>query len=73
MLYHSRGIGQGFSGDYNDYFGLNTDDEAVAYLTLAHYMIHTFYPHAITVAEVNRPTRANLFSRILSNVLAFVG
>lgn len=25
MLYHSRGIGEGFSGDYNEYFGLNVD------------------------------------------------
>jgi len=51
MLYHSRGIGQGFSGDYNEYFGLNTDNEAVMYLTLANYMVHEFYPNAITVAE----------------------
>ena len=53
MLYHSRGIGQGFSGDYNEYFGLKTDSEAVMYLTLANYMIHEFYPNAITVAEVS--------------------
>ena len=23
MLYHSRGLGQGFSGDYNEYFVSN--------------------------------------------------
>ena len=52
MLYHSRGIGQGFSGDYNEYFGLNTDTEAVVYLMLANDVIHDYYPNAITVAEV---------------------
>ena len=52
MLYHSRGIGQGFSGDYNEYFGLNTDTEAVSYLMLANHLIHELYPDAITVAEV---------------------
>ena len=52
MLYHSRGIGQGFSGDYNEYFGLNTDTEALGYLTLANSMLHDIYPDVITVAEV---------------------
>ena len=41
MLYHSRGIGQGFSGDYNEYFGLGTDTEALVYLMLANYLLHT--------------------------------
>ena len=53
MLYHSRGIGQGFSGDYNEYFGLNTDTEAVVYLMLANSMLHEFYPDVITIAEVD--------------------
>lgn len=52
MLYHSRGIGQGFSGDYNEYFGLNTDTEALCYLTLANHMLHEMYPDVITVGEV---------------------
>ena len=41
MLYHSRGIGQGFSGDYNEYFGMGTDTEALVYLMLANYLLHT--------------------------------
>ncbi len=53
MLYHSRGIGQGFSGDYNEYFGLNTDTEALCYLALANYVLHDIYPDVITVAEVS--------------------
>lgn len=52
MLYHSRGIGQGFSGDYNEYFGLNTDTEALVYLMLANSMLHDFYPNVVTIAEV---------------------
>lgn len=52
MLYHSRGIGQGFSGDYNEYFGLNTDTEALVYLMMANHLLHELYPESITVAEV---------------------
>jgi len=51
MLYHSRGLGQAFSGDYNEYFGLNTDTEAVVYLMLANHLVHTILPSGITVAE----------------------
>ena len=54
MLYHSHGIGEGFSGDYQEYFGLNVDTEALVYLMLANYMIHNLYPHAITIAEVRK-------------------
>ena len=65
MMYNSRGIGQGFSGDYNEYFGLNTDTEALCYLTLANYMLHDIYPEVITVAEVvievQRFTRCLIF------------
>ena len=39
MLYHSRGLGQGFSGGYHEYFGRNTDTEAVVYLMLANYLV----------------------------------
>jgi hypothetical protein len=52
MLYHHHGIGQGFSGDYNEYFGLNTDTDAVCYLMMANNMLHDFYPDVITIAEV---------------------
>lgn len=52
MLYHSRGIGEGFSGDYNEYFGLNVDTDALNYLALANYMLHTQNPECVTIAEV---------------------
>jgi len=51
MLYHSRGLGQAFSGDYNEYFGLNTDTEAVIYLMLANKLVHSLLPGGITIAE----------------------
>ncbi|KAG7166036.1 1-4-alpha-glucan-branching enzyme-like [Homarus americanus] len=51
MLYHSHGIGEGFSGDYNEYFGLNVDTEALTYIMLANYMLHQLYPEVITIAE----------------------
>ncbi|XP_076450811.1 1,4-alpha-glucan-branching enzyme-like isoform X2 [Babylonia areolata] len=52
MLYHSHGMGHGFTGHYDEYFGLNTDTESFAYLTLANYMLHQFYPDfMITIAE----------------------
>ena len=50
MLYHSRGL-NGFSGDYNEYFGLNTDTEALVYLMLANHLLHQMSPEMITIAE----------------------
>ncbi|XP_033752279.1 1,4-alpha-glucan-branching enzyme-like [Pecten maximus] len=52
MLYHSHGMGHGFSGDYNEYFGMNVDTEALVYLMLGNHMLHSLYPDfMITVAE----------------------
>ncbi|XP_064635389.1 1,4-alpha-glucan-branching enzyme-like [Lineus longissimus] len=51
MIYHSHGLGQGFSGDYQEYFWLNTDTESLVYLMIANKMLHKFYPFITTVAE----------------------
>lgn len=51
MLYHSRGAGQGFSGHYDEYYGLNVDIEGVVYLMLANHMLHDLYPEIVTIAE----------------------
>ncbi|EEB10319.1 1,4-alpha-glucan branching enzyme, putative [Pediculus humanus corporis] len=51
MLYHSRGIGEGFSGNYDEYFGLNVDTDAIVYLMLANHMLHKMYPDVVTIAE----------------------
>ncbi|KAJ3322740.1 alpha-1,4-glucan branching enzyme [Boothiomyces sp. JEL0866] len=51
MLYHHHGLGTGFGGGYNDYFGDAVDLEAVNYLMVANYMIKTLFPHVTTIAE----------------------
>ncbi len=50
MLYHDHGLGSAFS-NYDMYFSLNTDIEAITYLQLANELVHTFNPNAITIAE----------------------
>lgn len=51
MLYHHHGVGSGFSGDYNEYFGLGTDTESLTYLMMANFMLKMLYPESITIAE----------------------
>ncbi|CAG9831462.1 unnamed protein product [Diabrotica balteata] len=51
MLYHSRGIGQGFGGHYDDYFSLGVDTEGLVYLMMANHMIHKLHSDAVTIAE----------------------
>ncbi|CAI5508118.1 unnamed protein product [Closterium sp. Naga37s-1] len=51
MLYHHRGIGMSFSGDYHEYFSTSTDVDAVVYLMLANDLIHGVRPDATTIAE----------------------
>lgn len=45
------GIGQGFSGHYDEYFGLNVDTDGIIYTMLANHTAHTLNPEAITIAE----------------------
>ena len=49
MLYHHHGIATGFSGNYEEYFGMNTDVEALVYLMLANDVTHA--AGGITIAE----------------------
>ncbi|KAK7675899.1 alpha-1,4-glucan branching enzyme [Cerrena zonata] len=51
MMYKHHGIGTGFSGDYNEYFGDNVDLDAVIYLMLANEAMHELFPGCITIAE----------------------
>lgn len=53
MMYLHHGIGYGFSGNYQEYFGDTVDLEAVVYLMLANDMLHELYPDCITIAEGN--------------------
>ena len=50
MLYHDHGLGRAFS-NYDMYFSMNTDTEAVTYLQLANELIHQLNPYSITIAE----------------------
>uniref|UniRef100_A0A8D8U7W0 1,4-alpha-glucan branching enzyme n=1 Tax=Cacopsylla melanoneura TaxID=428564 RepID=A0A8D8U7W0_9HEMI len=51
MLYHNHGIGEGFSGHYDEYYGLNVDTDALIYLMVANKLLHDRYPEIITIAE----------------------
>ncbi|TFK68215.1 glycoside hydrolase family 13 protein [Pluteus cervinus] len=51
MMYLHHGIGAGFSGGYHEYFGDAVDQEAVVYLMLANEILHSLFPHLITIAE----------------------
>ncbi|XP_072477736.1 1,4-alpha-glucan-branching enzyme isoform X2 [Notamacropus eugenii] len=51
MLYHHHGMGKGFSGDYNEYFGLQVDEDSLVYLMLANHLVHSVFPDCITIAE----------------------
>ncbi len=50
MLYHDHGLESTFT-NYNMYFSMNTDTDAVTYLQLANELIHEINPDAITIAE----------------------
>lgn len=50
MLYRNHGLGQSF-GNYDDYFGDNIDNDAVAYLRMANELVHAVKPEAVTIAE----------------------
>ena len=51
MLYHHHGLQMEFSGDYHQYFGLETNVSAVVYLMLANDLLHTLYPGIEVIAE----------------------
>lgn len=51
MLYHNHGVGEGFSGHYDEYYGLNVDTDALIYLMAANKLLHDRYPEIITIAE----------------------
>ena len=51
MLYHHHGINMGFTGNYAEYFSEATDVDAVVYLMMANYLIHSVLPDLTVVAE----------------------
>jgi 1,4-alpha-glucan branching enzyme len=51
MMYHHHGLQTTFTGNYDEYFGMATDVEAVVYLMLVNNTLHDLFPTAITVGE----------------------
>ncbi|CAA0818856.1 1-4-alpha-glucan-branching enzyme 2-2-chloroplastic/amyloplastic [Striga hermonthica] len=51
MMYTHHGLEVGFTGNYNEYFGLATDVDAMVYLMLVNDLIHGLFPEAITIGE----------------------
>ncbi|KAI8619803.1 glycoside hydrolase superfamily [Chytriomyces sp. MP71] len=51
MLYTHHGMGTGFSGGYQEYFGPQVDLDSVTYLMLANDIMHKLHPHIVTIAE----------------------
>ncbi len=50
MLYHDHGLKATF-GNYDSYFGDNTDRDALTYLTLVNKLLHSLDREVITIAE----------------------
>ena len=50
MIYHDHGLGSAFT-NYDMYFNMNTDLEAINYLQLANELIHEVNPNAMSIAE----------------------
>ena len=51
MMYHHHGLQYAFTGNYGEYFGMNTDVDAVVYLMLVNNVLHDMFPNCITVGE----------------------
>eukprot|EP00889_Picochlorum_renovo_P000037 jgi/Picre1/27067/NNA_000037.t1 len=51
MMYHHHGLQTTFTGNYDEYFGMSTDVEAVVYLMLMNNMLHDLFPSIVTIGE----------------------
>jgi 1,4-alpha-glucan branching enzyme len=52
MMYKHHGLQVAFTGNYDEYFGMATDVDAMVYLALANDMLHTLYDGKVTtIAE----------------------
>lgn len=53
MLYRHHGLNYTFTGNYMEYFGEEShcDLDAIMYLQLANYLLHSKYPFITTIAE----------------------
>lgn len=44
-------INRGFTGNYQEYFGLHMNENAICYVQLANKILHERYPDIVTIAE----------------------
>jgi 1,4-alpha-glucan branching enzyme len=51
MLYNHHGINMAFSGNYADYFGVDTNVDACVYLMLANDLMHDLDAETLSIAE----------------------
>ncbi|XP_037467527.1 1,4-alpha-glucan-branching enzyme, chloroplastic/amyloplastic-like [Triticum dicoccoides] len=51
MLYNHHGINMSFTGNYKEYFDLDTNVDAIIYMMLANHLIHKLLPEATIIAE----------------------
>lgn len=51
ILYTHHGIDQSFTGNYGEYFGMQTDLDGIVFLMLANTLIHKIRRGSITIAE----------------------
>jgi 1,4-alpha-glucan branching enzyme len=51
MMYLHHGLSFGFSGDYAEYFGEQTDLDSVVFLMLANHLLHSLEQPCVSVAE----------------------
>lgn len=51
MMYTHHGLGMAFTGNYDEYFGMATDVDAVVYLMLVNTLVKGFYPNSVVVGE----------------------
>ncbi|EFJ46288.1 1,4-alpha-glucan branching enzyme II, partial [Volvox carteri f. nagariensis] len=51
MMYHHHGLSYTFTGNYGEYFGMNTDVDAVVYLMLVNNLLHDMFPSCISIGE----------------------
>ncbi|GAX84832.1 hypothetical protein CEUSTIGMA_g12253.t1 [Chlamydomonas eustigma] len=51
MMYTHHGLSTTFTGNYDEYFGMATDAEAVVYLMLVNNLLHDTFPTCITIGE----------------------
>ncbi|CAE7426435.1 SBE1, partial [Symbiodinium pilosum] len=51
MLYHHHGLYMSFTGNYEEYFGMSTDVDAVVYLMLASELVRSVRSNAVLIAE----------------------